>query len=139
MRGVGQIAAILMSERKNNGTGFPWPVWAGLLLLAISIFIATQLFPPTFSYSQPTVQIRGDIVIAEFDVTNRRSWPINKQLTVSIGTIKTGIKGSGPHYQPTDRQIISVSVAPSETKHIECRFPASLSVLPNAAEVTITQ
>jgi len=120
-------------------SGVPWRIWAALLILSLVIGVSYRLYPPSFEHSSPQLAFHGATVAAEFDATNRARTSVTKVLSVSIGTLRTGIKGSGPHYTPFDHREISVSLAPSETKHIRCEFPASGRVTPNAAEVTILQ
>ncbi len=125
-----------MNEYKKP-SGVPWRFWGALLILAVLVFVTYHLFPPSFEHSFPRLAIHGKTATVEFYATNHARTLVSKKVSVTVGTLRTGIKGSGPDYIPLDRREISVSLAPSETKQVKCEFPVSELVIPNAAEVTI--
>jgi hypothetical protein len=118
-------------------SGVPWRVWAALLVVSFIIILAYRFYPPSFEHSSPQLAVHGDIVSVEFDAINHARTPITKTLSVSVGTVRYGSKKGGPRYTPLDHKEVSVSLAPSETKHVRCDFPSSGRFVTNGAEVTI--
>ena len=127
-----------MNEYKKP-SGVPWRLWAALLIISLILAVTYSLYPPSFEHSSPQLALHGDTISVEFDTTNHARTPVTKTLSVSIGTVRYGSKQGGPLYTPRDRREISVSLAPSETKHVQCEFPNSTRIAPNGAEVTILQ
>jgi hypothetical protein len=107
-----------------------------LLIVSAIIVLAYRFSPPSFEHSSPQVATHGDTISVDFDATNHARTPIIKTLGISVGTVRYGSKQGGPRYTPLDHKEISVSLAPSETKHVRCDFPNS-GFVTNGAEVTI--
>lgn len=127
-------------ERIQQQTGFPWRLWAALLVVSLGLFLANWFFPPSFEHSFPQLMVHGDTLTVEFDAINHTRKPVTKKLSVSVGTLLNGDSHlGGPHYIPRNFHQIFVSLAPSETKHIRSEFPCDGRVVPNGSEVTILE
>jgi len=110
-----------------------------LLIVGFVLFASYRLTPPSFEHSFPRVLIHNGICIVEFDATNHTSKPVTKALSISFGVLPRGIKFSGPNFTRLERREVSVSLVPSEMKHIRCEFSHPGYSANYGAEITILQ
>lgn len=125
-----------MNERKKT-SGFPWHLWAVLLLAALITLLAYRLFPPRFQLSSTHLALEGETCVVEFGATNHTRSPIAKTLKITIFNSKPGNKFHQPIHQPLAHRDVPVVLSPSETRRIRCDFPTTGAGTPNLAEVTI--
>ena len=125
-----------MNEYKKP-SGVPWRLWAALLVVASLACATYRFFPPRFQLSPVQLAFHGESCTAEFDATNHSRTPTAKTLRVTVFPFRPGTKTVRPLYVPLDHHDISVALAASETKHLQCEFPRTGTVFPNQAEVEI--
>lgn len=123
--------------KPKSSPGIPWRLWAALLIAGLVISLTYRLFPPPFEHTALQLTHHGNTLSVDFDAINHTRTPLTTTLRISVGSVHYG--KFGPNYAPTDHQDVSVSLAPSETKHIQCDFPDTGRSLTNGAEVTSLQ
>lgn len=123
-----------MNERKRT-PGFPWHLWAALLVVAALVYSGYQIFPPSFQLSPAEVTLRDGSCVAEFDVTNHARTSVTKIVRVTVFAAQPGGKLRKPLHMALDHRDISITVAASEKQRVHCEFTQTGATAPNLAEV----
>ncbi len=113
-------------------------LWLGGVLVAVFLLLlaARRLSPLPVEHSTPRlVHQPGGSVTVELDITSHLSQPVTRTLQVSLGRFHEGNFGSS--FAVLTRQEVSVTLAPTETRHVACDFTGPLRAYPDRAEVTL--